>query len=456
MTAHDCDAPRMGQIGRAVCGVAGSTLACLSAVGLMWSPPASAQLLGTPQVTVQMPNPGPAPDQGPVGVLERKNREYQQQGIQLGRVNVAPALTVTPTYNSNIFATSSNPTSDGILAVRPEFTLDSGPGSTAYRFNAYGLWNNYFANPGLSNLNGGAGLGITSGSDQTLLVDSGTAFVYAHQDPATFGSAVQNAAIPSLPTYTTFQQTLSATHRPGVVGATLAGTFLRSDYQNTLVNGIFLNQAQFNGNTYIVSPKVSYLVAPPTDVFLQLVYQRQAYDNGINDSNTYAPVIGSDFEFRRLFRGNAFVGYRTRSYDSSSTVSAFTYGVSAAWYPTELMTVKISGLQDFRDTPAFTGATTNGGIANGIATVNARTAVGEIDYEFTPQLVGTAGVSYENDTYQNITQTDNILQVGGGLTYLINRNANLGFQYLYTNRSSTQAGFSFERHLAQVALRLQY
>src|SRR5262245_10056371 len=268
------------RIGRAPCG-AGWMLVCLSAVGLTWSPPASAQLLGIPQVSVTMPTPGPAPDAGPVGVLERPKPEYDPQGSQLGRVNLKPALTVTPTYNSNIFATSSNPTSDGILAVRPEFTLDSGPGSTAYRFNAYGLWNQYFANSGLSNLNGGGGLGISSGSDQVLLLDSATGFIYGHQDPSTFGSSVQNAAVSSLPSYTTFTQTLSGTHRPGVVGATLAASFVRSDYQNALVNGVFLNQAQFNGNTYTVSPKVSYLVAPPTDVFLQFTYARQAYDNGI-------------------------------------------------------------------------------------------------------------------------------------------------------------------------------
>jgi hypothetical protein len=431
---------RLGRIGYC-------TLVCLNAIGLMWSPSVSAQLLGIPGVNVAMPAPGPVQEPGPVGPLERRRPEYDAQGFQLGRINLKPALTVTPTYNSNIFATPSNPTSDGILAVRPEFNLDSGPGSVAYRFNAYGLWNQYFSNSGLSNLNGGAGLGVTAGSDQYLLLESATGFVYGHQDPAGFGVSVQNGAVSFLPSYTTFGQNLSVTHRPGVVGATLAAGYTRADYQNIFVNGFFLNQTQFNGNTYVVSPKVSYLVSPPTDVFLQLTYARQAYDNGANDSTTYAPVIGSDFEIRRLFRGNAFVGYRTRTYDAGSTFSAFTYGVNAVWYPTELMTVKISGLQDFRDTPV---------LANSVSTVNARTAIAEIDYEFLPQLVGAAGLSYENDTYQNTSQVDNIYQVGGSLTYLINRNANLGFQYLYSNRSSTNVTYGYERHLAQIALRLQY
>jgi polysaccharide biosynthesis protein VpsM len=425
-------------------------------IGFAWLPTASAQLLGIPQVSVEMPNPGPAPDQGPVGVFERRNREYQQQGIQLGRTNLQPALTVTPTYNSNIFATQSNPTSDGILAVRPEFTLDSGPGSTAYRFNAYGLWNEYFNNSGLSNLNGGGGLGVRAGSDEVLRLESATGFVYGHMDPSTFGSSVLNGPVPSLPSYTTFVETLTGVHRPGVVGAALSGSFARSDYQNTFVNGAFLNNSQFNGDTYTVSPKVSYLVAPPTDIFLQFTYARQAYDIGINDSSTYTPVIGSSFEFRRLFRGNAYVGYKNRSYDANGAYSAFTYGVNAAWYPTESMAVKISGLQDFRDTTVLTGTGGIGTVNGPISIVNVRTATAQVDYEFLPQLLGTVGISYENDNYLNSPQIDNIIQAGASLTYFINRNANLGFQYLYSNRSSTQVGYSYDRQLAQVALRVQY
>src|SRR5277367_5890593 len=67
---------------------------CLRAVVCAGAPllfslaPASAQLLGIPQVNVPLPPPGEVPEPGPVGVLERPRPQLQPQGFQLSGVTV--------------------------------------------------------------------------------------------------------------------------------------------------------------------------------------------------------------------------------------------------------------------------------------------------------------------------------------------------------------------------------
>ena len=360
-------------------------LVSASAIVLINPPPAAAQLLGIPQVSVEVPSALAARDV-PVGVLERKVAEQESQGFQLGPMQVSPALAASPIFNSNIFATSTNPTSDLVMSVRPELTLNGAPGSWAYRFNAYGQWDDYHTNSTLSNINGGAGLGISAGSDQELLVESRTGLIYGHQDPATFGSSVQNAAVPYLPAYTVFNQGFTFTHQPGLLGASLSAGFERDDYQNVVVNGNLLNQTQFNGNAFSISPKLNYLISPPTSLFIQGEYVRRDYDNGVNDSGTGAIVLGSKFEIRRLFQGNGYVGYRYRNYDSATigSIGGFTYGINAAWFPTELMTFKISGKQDFQDSPV---------VGNGVSVANVKTIGSELDYEVLPEVILAAVLS---------------------------------------------------------------
>ena len=260
-----------------------------------------------------------------------------------------------------------------------------------------------------------------------------------------------NGPVPYLPQYTTFSEGLTAAHEVGNFGTSLFGSFLRSTYQDVPINGILLNQTQFNGNTYTVSPKLSYLVSPPTRAFVQATFQRNAYDTGQFDSSTYAEVLGSEFEIRRLIRGNVFVGYRERYYDSAGigSVGGITYGLNAAWFPAEVVTVKLSGRQDFADSAVL-------GTTSSISVVNVKTIQGEVDYEATERVILSAVAAYENDNYQSVSRIDNNIRIGANLKYLLRDGASLDFLYLYSTRQSTETGFSYDRQQVGLSLKLQY
>ena len=275
--------------------------------------------------------------------------------------------------------------------------------------------------------------------------------VYGHQDPASFSASIANGPVPFLPEYTQFQQTLSATREVGVLGASLAGGCRRSTYQDVLLNGVLLNQSQFNGNTYTVSPRVSYLISPPTRMYVQATYQRNAFDGGGINSNSYTGVLGSEFEFRRLIRGNVYAGFTDWVYDSSAigTVGGFTYGVDVAWYPTEVLTAKLSGKQYFSNSAA-PGATSSASV------VNTKTIQGQLDYEAGYQVVLSAIAAYENDNYQSAARIDDIIKIGMTARYMLSSRASIDLLYLYTTRQSSQVGFNYDRQQVGLALKLQY
>ena len=404
-----------------------------------------------PQINVPLPPQGEKPEPGPVGVLERPRPELQPHGFQLGGISAFPSLVVGSTYDSNIYATAANPLGDLLFNQHPALNLSSGPGLTSFRFSAYGDFVEYLNNSQLSNVNGGASLGIQGDLAPTLLLESQTGVVYGHQDPSTFSASVVNGPVPYLPEYTQFLQTLSAAREVGALGASLSGSFRRSTYQDVFVNGALLNQSQFNGNTYSVSPRVSYVISPPTRLYLQATYERNAYDSGNNDFTTYTGVLGSEFEFRRLVRGNVYGGFSNWAYDLSAmgAFRSFTYGVDVVWYPTEILTAKISGKQYFSNSAAST-ATTNASL------VNTKALQGQLDYEAGYQVILSAVAAYQNDNYQSASRNDNTIKIGVTARYMVNSSASIDLLYLYTTRQSSQVGFSYDRHQVGLALKVQY
>ena len=426
------------------------TTVCFIAA-LLFVAPARAQLFGIPEVNVPLPRAGEVPDSGPIGVLDRPRPELDPQGFRYSGLTILPSLSAGPIFDSNIFVTASNATSDILFVEHPALRVDSERGLLSFTFSAYGDFFQYVNNSQLGNTNGGVLLGLRGDLSPALLLESQTSVVYGHQDPSAFATSIANGPVPYLPAYTQLSQTLSATRELGMLAASLSGSFRRSTFQNVVINGALLNQSQFNGNVYTVSPKLSYLISPPTWLYVQATYERTSYDvsSGL-ESSSFAAVLGSDFEIRRLLRGNVYAGYRDRIYDSSgNSVSGFTYGLDVAWYPTEILTAKLSGRQDFSDS-AFQGAGTSASVIN-VKTIQAR-----LDYEATREIILSGVIGYENDSYQSTTRTDNNLRLGTAVKYMLGPHAALDLHYLYSMRRSTQADFNYDRQQVGLSIKLQY
>ncbi len=146
-----------------------------------------------------MPAPLALPTRARSACGSERQRSYSHRGTICSAPIACPRSLQGRCTHSNIFATPSNPASDFILGVRPEFTLDSGQQAIAYHLNVYGDFRQYLSNSQLSNANGGATLGVVADYAPSIVVESRTGFSVSHQDPALFATFVQNGPVPNLP-----------------------------------------------------------------------------------------------------------------------------------------------------------------------------------------------------------------------------------------------------------------
>jgi hypothetical protein len=436
--------------------------AAVAACGLLASSPVSAQIEGLPTIPGFAP-PGAAPlspaetfdKTGPVAVQERTRPDLEPQGLRLGTFRILPSLKETTSYDSNLFAEQSNTSQGVVIRSRPEVKIDNGPGPSVrtLNFNLYVEDARYIGHSGLSNDNVVTSLALGSEFGPDTRARSLTGFSYTHQDPSSFALNIPNTKVKRLPLLTTFSQDIGLSHDYGDVGAiAVDGGYLRQDYENIqLTNGAPINQTILNSNAYHVGPKLSYNLTPVLRPYFKPTYTRTDYDSDAFNNNEYALVAGTDFEFRRLFRGTAFLGYKDREYDKSSNPAArgFTYGMNLSWFPTELLTVSAQGGQNFSDSLA----TSDTGVHS---VVDAKTVSVSADYEVLRNVIASALAAFEDDSYLSTPREDKVYSAGAGIRYVITPQWEASAQYQYSKRNTNAAGFGYDRNLISAAVKLSF
>jgi uncharacterized protein (PEP-CTERM system associated) len=78
------------------------------------------------------------------------------------------------------------------------------------------------------------------------------------------------------------------------------------------------------------------------------------------------------------------------------------------------------------------------------------------DHELLRNLLLNVNAYFENDSFQGISRTDNVFNVGAGVKYLVNRNLFLGGTYSYQQRSSSLAGGSYTQNIVMLRLGTQF
>lgn len=423
--------------------------------------PAFAQISGLPSIPGIVPVPvspvTPAQaqgEQGPVSVLERQRPEVQPVPINLGQFEFYPSLYEIGTFDSNIYASRSNPASDFIVRSRPDLQVDNGPGPAQLRakFDMYAEDDRYLGHSNLSNENAGASLSLANDFGQGLTGISNTAYTYGHQDPSTLTNNTAGIALRTLPALSTFSQELGVDREFEPLGLILDGSYERNDFQNVaLANGTTQNQTQLNGNTFRIGPKVAYDFAPDLRPYVEGVYARYAYDNGILSANEYQVVVGADADIHQLLRGTAFVGYKDHVYDHSATPTASgpTYGLKLTWFATELLTLSATGAQTYYDSTVTTAAGVH-------STINTNNIAFEADYEALTNVIVSGLGSYETDSYGAISRTDNVYSAGIGTEYLMSRNLTALAQYQFSVRDSSVGAFDYNRNTLSVGLKIAF
>jgi hypothetical protein len=433
----------------------------------LWSVGAAAQItepllpLPTPRAGPTLP-PAPAEEPSYPGqtVVSRLRPEFDPVGVRLGSFFLFPRAELDEAYNSNIFATTTSPTYDLITGLQPSFDLLSVFPRNALNLHGSSALQIYADHPAQNTQDG------VINADGRLDVTAGSWFYgnaeVAHQH-ISYGSPNSPGNIAQPVTYWNYIARAGYVQAGGrrVSIAVDLGVAAAQYNAALLVGGGLLPQSSQDITISDAAVRTSYEIIPDYQGFIRVSgslfdYWRTVPGGTRPNSSIYRVDLGLEIFPRHIIYGTVFAGYLVQNFAQSSlgSVSAPDYGGRLVWNVTRLTTLTFNGVRQFNTGTPSSGTTAIPGPAgNGyLATIVSANA----DHELLRNLLVNLSTSYENDSFQGITRTDNVFTLGTGLRYLVNRNVFLGGFFTYYQRNSTAAGASFSQNVVMLRVGTQF
>jgi hypothetical protein len=387
-------------------------------------------------------------DQANVPVRERVHRHLQPDGIYFGSLLFYPKFTAGVEFDSNVFASSDNPSDDIVYVIAPKLAVLSQTETQQHalelavrhrEFDRFDSESGTEANAGLRSawqLAEGLRLDSTLQAARTL-EQRGDSFTEA-------GSATPIA-------YYDLRASAYLTRQFNDFGVTAGGEAKRLTYEDgETATGIHLDQSIRDGTIVVGRLKPFYEFSPGYRVYADLqVNQRNYEGEGARnrDSEGFDARGGVEFLLTPILFGAIEAGYLEQYYDNPLIPSARGPSGKAeiSWLMTPLMTVSLFASRSTVEVAA--------------PEQSARidfTAGAQLDYEITRQLIASTSFAFTNEDFSGIERNDDVLRAEARIDYALNQYFSLGFKYRYTERDSNIEDFSFDRHLFLVNFLAQY
>lgn len=429
---------------------------------LLWPRIAVAQF--DPFMPVPVPPVGPAqpvpetvaPQRGQT-VTERPRPLFDPLGVRLGEFFLYPRLELDESFNDNIFATSSGTKSDFVTDLKPRLDLVSNFGQNALAVSA-GADVGWYASHSTENYQDA--FASTSGRYD---IDKGR-HIFANAEVDRLHVARTSPDFPGAaaapPIYTTYlaglgygQDQLPVTYRGDV-------SIARSEYQAVpAVGGGQINQSDRNNTTYTLGFQGGYSLDPNWGVFARGTGNFRDFDHGASVNNPrrnsagYHADVGARVDFGVLY-GEAYLGYLEQDYQNSlyRPIRGIDAGAKVVWNVTGLDTLKLNALRSVQDTSqeVIGAGLTSPGYLHSMVGIS-------LDHELLRNLLLNANADYINDDFKGISRTDNGIDAGAGVKFLLRRNLYLGGSYTYSHRDSSgaQAAHPFTQNIFMLRIATQ-
>lgn len=392
-----------------------------------------------------------------IPVRDRPHPEYDPAGIQYGSLYFYPKLTTGVRYESNVFASPTNPRADAALVFSPELTIRSDPKSQAFdpnpppnfwEFNIGADLYRFRKLTSENRLDAHARLKMHKEITHDLLFDGTFEIARKHEERGD-SSSPSDAARP-VP-YTDAKAEIAVTKTFNRFGTIFDVSARRLSYGNVnAFDGTPLNQSWRNGNIFTASVKPYYEFSPGYRAFVLLQGNTRNYEGtgDLNrDSNGYIAHAGLDFTVDPLIYGTAEVGYLSQSYRNPliPAIDGLSFSGKATWLVTKLMTATFSAERTVAETttPGFNGLL--------------RTSYGaRLDYEFLRNVIVYVEPKYISEEFPDTTRNDKVAKVSAGFDYSLSPKAKVGLRYDFVDRNSTIPSFTFDDHVVTLNVTAQY
>ena len=404
---------------------------------------------------------------------QERPSEFAPIGARLGDFFWFPRGELDQAYNSNIFATATKPTYDFITALTPSFDLLSNFPRNSLNLRAASLLQVYADHPAQNTQDGvvtaDGRLDVTAGSYLYGTVLAG------HQH-ISYGSPNSPGNIAQPVTY--WEYAATAGYAQGGRRFSYAvdvGVSAAQFNAAQLVGGGVLPQSTQDGTASTAAVTGRYEIIPDYLGYVRVggslfdYWHTAPPTAGVPETrpnfSTYRVDVGLQILPRHLISGAAYVGYLVQNFAASGLGSTSTpdYGGQIVWSITPLTTLTATGLLTFNSGTPGVGLA-SGGI--GVPSTGtflpsagnsylAKVFTATASHQLLPSLQLSLTGSYENDSYQGITRTDNVFFVIAGVRYQMNRNLFLGSDFSYNERTST-AGSSYSQTILTLRVGTQF
>lgn len=385
-------------------------------------------------------------------VAERQRPDFTPTPVDVGSLQLFPALYAGGYYDDNIFANDNNEVSDFVWKVNPVASLLSNWGRHAVAVTGLVDYNHYTDNADENSINGA----ISAEGRYDIMAKTYIAANGSYQratEPRSNANSVGGLADPVR--FDVMSGGVEAFRGMGLLSAKVAADTKAYEYENAAITGGGTSTQSLRNRTHnTVSTEVGYEVSGNFKPFVRGNYEWRDYNNnGQRSSEGYNVVAGSKMDFGGLVTGTAYAGYLTRDYRNfaNGSVDLFDYGADLLWNVTSLASIAGEFSRSIEETTVG-GFVAAGGASSFTATGGSITAT----YEVTRNLIAEVRTSYTQNEYNRSAREDDIMGAGLGARYYITRNFFADATYDYAERDSSVVGSDYTKNVVFTRLGAQY
>lgn len=364
---------------------------------------------------------------------------YEPLGIRSGAFLIFPSLQTSVTYDDNVFATNNDEDDDFVFNVSPEVRAES-------QWSRHSLAATVFGD-----------LGFFASETDSNYQDFGTALtgrLDALRNSRTTGNVLiarlhddredpDDAGVQDVTQY--WQSEARVDHRHEFVRFFIQPSLFAARFNYESAGDV--SNAERDYNSFGGGFRAGFAVSPRINVFGEVNSDIVRYDDaGDDDDSNGADVrAGVEVDVTRLVVGEASLGYAYRQYDEFENEGGLAGDLAITWTPTQLTTVDFIGNAGFEEsTVVFDGDRASGNLSTGLGVV--------VNHDLRRNIRLNANVSYIRDDFQGTSRTDDTVRLGGGVSYLLNRNLSVDASYRFDTRSSDDNNAEFDRNLFRLGL----
>jgi hypothetical protein len=383
-----------------------------------------------------------------VPVRERRHSLYDPIGIHASAFHFFPRITAGVMFDSNVFASASDPSSDFALVLAPELRAFADRGDGFYEFSVGAKNYTYHRFDSEDRTDAHARFRGSKQLRSDIKWDAVLEAARRHQlrgDSFTPTTAAEPIPFNDLRAETAVTKTFNR------LGVMVGGRVRHISYENvTAIGGGTLDQSYRDGTILTTTVKPSYEFSPGYRAYTRIdLSQRDYKGTGAEnrDSQGYDIRGGVEFRITPLMSGSVDVGYLAQDYDNPAipTVEGVSAGARMMWLMTPLMTLSLFAERSVAETAA--------------PDQEARldlSAGAQLDYEIMRSLILSLEGSYKNEDFVGTARTDDVMKISTKIDYLMSRSFNIGMSYSYFDRLSNDPLYNFDKHVVTINVTAQH